>query len=117
MSRSERPKPVVMPPAPPGELSPGEVRKTRAVAESLARLGEAASPAAVAADVRAEAGVHIGAGEAGAIQTELIDRAEAPPGPDQPPPQQTRTDRAGDSPRGPSDTRTARRTAMLVRDV
>jgi CBS domain-containing protein len=43
----------VLPPAPPGESPPGEIEKTRAVAEALARLGEGADPREVAEHARA----------------------------------------------------------------
>jgi CBS domain-containing protein len=119
MSRSIKQKPVVMPPVPPGESSPDDVQKTRAVAESLTKLGEQARPVEVARDVRAEKGITMGAGEAAAIQNEIVGRGRGPtpPGPDQPPPQQARKGQAKGSGSDKSGTRDTRRTVMLVKDV
>jgi hypothetical protein len=86
--RADRPPPnpdVVMPPAPPGESPPAAVEHTRAVAEALTRLGEAADPARVAEFVKATWGLDLSAAEVAAIAEQV--RAKATPPPDQPPPQ------------------------------
>jgi hypothetical protein len=78
-----------MPPAPPGELPPEEVRKTRAVAEILERLGRDTEPGIVAKHIK-QMGLDIKPDEVIAIRTELLRQATTPPGPDQPPPQEAR---------------------------
>ncbi len=81
---------VVMPPAPPGESSPQQVQKTRAVAEALSELGEQAKPKEIARQVKSHEGIAMGVGEAAAIKEAVIEKAKTPPGPDQPPPDQVR---------------------------
>jgi hypothetical protein len=78
---------VVALPAPSGESSPDGVRKTRAVANALTRLGEIADPKRVAEAVRDEAGIDINEAEVAQICAVLRERARTPPGPDQPPPE------------------------------
>ena len=88
--RPPAPPGVVMPPAPPGESPPAAVRKTQAVADALAQLGEGADPKRVAEAVKAQAGIDLDPGEVAQIMAVLGERAQRPPGPDQPPPEDAR---------------------------
>ena len=81
---------VVMPPAPPGESSPEAVQKTQAGADALAQLGENADPKRVAEAVRVQAGIDLNPGEVTQIMAALRERAQRPPEPDQPPPEDAR---------------------------
>lgn len=69
---------AVMPPAPPGEMPALEVMKLRAVSEAMTRLGERTDPAALAADVRARAGIDLPPKDVEAIQAELIRASGGP---------------------------------------
>jgi hypothetical protein len=93
---SEQPLPaahteVVTPPAPPGESSPEAVQKTQAVADALIQLGENAEPKQVVEAIKAKTGMTLDQGEVLAIRATLRERAKIPPGPDQPPPEDTRS--------------------------
>jgi hypothetical protein len=79
----------VTPPAPLGESSPEAVQKTQVVADALVQLGEGADPKRVAAAVKAQAGIDLDPGEVAQIMATLRERARRPPGPDQPPPENT----------------------------
>src|SRR5919201_3747136 len=85
------PPEVVVPPAPPGESSSEAVRKTQAVADALAQLGDEADPQRVAQAVKAQAGIDLDPGEAAAILRTLRERAVPPPPLDQPPPESARS--------------------------
>jgi hypothetical protein len=92
---SRQPRPaahpeVVMPPAPPGESSPEAVQKTKAVADALVQLGENADAKKVVETIKAKTGIILDQGEVVAIRETLRERAKIPPGPDQPPPEDTR---------------------------
>jgi hypothetical protein len=78
---------VVTPPAPPGESSPLGVEKTRAVANALTQLGENADPRKVAQAIKAQTGMDLVPAEVTSIRAVLRERAQTPPGPDQPPPE------------------------------
>ena len=81
---------VVTPPAPPGESSPEAVQKTQAVADALAQLGENADPKRVAEALRIQAGIDLNPGEVTQMMAALRERAQPPPEPDQPPPEDAR---------------------------
>ena len=85
------PPEVVVPPAPPGESSSEAVRKTQAVADALAQLGDQADPQRVAQAVKAQAGIDLDPGEAAAILRTLRERAVPQPPLDQPPPESARS--------------------------
>ncbi len=70
---------AAMPPAPPGEMPGREVRKITAVAAAVTRLGEHADNAAVAAAVRADAGIDLAIEEVAAIRAEMERQAQPPP--------------------------------------
>jgi hypothetical protein len=99
---TEQPQPaprpdVAMPPAPPGELPPEEVLKTKIVAEALERFGDDTEVHVVVEHIKS-LGMDLSAEEVAAIRAELIERAQIPPGPDQPPPQGAQRADAGESP-------------------
>jgi len=81
---------VVTPPMPPGEAPVDAVRKTRAVVEALVQLGEEADAQRVADAVKQQTGLDIQARDVAAIRAALRKRAQTPPGPDQPPPENAR---------------------------
>jgi hypothetical protein len=83
---AEPPPKAVIPPAPPGEMPGREVRKTQAVADAFARLGERADPAAVAEEVRVRTGIDLSPEEVATIRAALVGPAGTPPRGDQPPP-------------------------------
>lgn len=77
--------------------SPGAVRdgpdpnaKTCAVTEALTKLGERADPHEVALAIQAQTGLPIDANEVAQIIAQLRERAQQPPSPDQPPPENAR---------------------------
>jgi hypothetical protein len=76
---------VAMPPAPPGELAPEEVEKTRIVAEALERFGRETELHVLVERIKS-LGMDLQPEEVAAIRAELLKRASISPGPDQPPP-------------------------------
>ena len=75
---------------PPGEMPAESVQKVRAVADALVQLGEDADPIRVVEAVKAQTGIAIDPDEVAALRDALRKRADTPPGPDQPPPQEAR---------------------------
>ena len=90
---------VVMPPAPPGELQPEAVRKTKAVADAVGRLGKQADPQRVTEAVKAQTGLDIDPDETAEIQNTLRQR-ETPPASDRQ--QASRRGASAGKPRGAS---------------
>jgi hypothetical protein len=76
---------VAMPPAPPRELAPEEVEKTRIVAEVLERFGRETELHVLVERLKS-LGMDLPPEEVATIRSELLKRATIPPGPDEPPP-------------------------------
>jgi hypothetical protein len=85
--RGPVPPDIVVPPAPPGESSPEAVRKTQAIAEALAQLGDQADAQRVAQAVKAQAGMALDLAEVVAIMRTLREQSVPPPPLDPPSPQ------------------------------
>jgi len=69
---------VAVPPAPPAELPPEAVAKTRAVTDALSQFGDQADPKRVAEAIKAQAGIDLDPGEVAAILRTLRERAVPP---------------------------------------
>lgn len=81
---------------PPGqELGAADEPNARAICEALIELGERAAARAVADHIKLRHGIVLEEVTVEVLRLVLIERTKAPPGPDQPPPEDTRPRSAG----------------------
>jgi hypothetical protein len=92
---------------PPSSALAQERQNIQAVIDALIQLGEDADPRRVARAVKAQAGLDMDPAEVAAIREALRERAQIPPGLDQPPPEDCRRDWSATARGvpGPADTR------------